>query len=50
MLHVSMQCQILFSKKNKKKIISFSSADFTQSVVSFKRKYILYEQPHFFNP
>ena len=29
-----MKCQILFSRKNKKNIISFSSAEFAQSMVS----------------
>ena len=33
-----MKCQILFSKKNKKNIISLSSAEFAHSVLIVKRQ------------
>ena len=37
-----MKCQILFSKKNKKMIISFSSAEFVHSMVSVKYHLIIW--------
>ena len=36
-----MKCQILFSRKNKKNMISLSSAEFAHSMVSVKQGAIL---------
>ena len=40
-----MKCQILFSRKNKKNIISLSSAEFAHSIESVNRNfYVIYQQ------